>query len=242
MRRYGTEDVVGKTLTVISRGIKRDFKITGVLKDLPKNSHMKINAILRLDMQAFFKDDPFFLTCWGCQSGWVYAKLKPGTDAEQLNAQLPAWEKRNIPDEDTGGIKFNPGDDQNWRFTNVQDVHLGEAADGEMTPSNDKQTITTFAIIAALILGMAVVNFTNLATARASQRAREVALRKVLGANRKQLIIQFVGEFDPDFRSVDAAGAGAGRTAGETVRRIPRGRPLPQLFRQRRASCCRRSG
>ncbi|HYC94430.1 MAG TPA: ABC transporter permease [Sphingomicrobium sp.] len=194
MRRYGTEDVVGKTLTVISRGIKRDFKITGVLKDLPKNSHMKINAILRLDMQAFFEDDPYFLSCWGCQSGWVYVKLKPGTDPEQLNAQLPAWEKRNIPDEDTGGIKFNPGDNQNWRFVNVQDIHLGEADDGEMTPSNDKQTITTFAIIAALILGMAVVNFTNLATARASQRAREVALRKVLGANRKQLIIQFVGE------------------------------------------------
>src|SRR4029434_3015875 len=59
---------------------------------------------------------------------------------------------------------------------------------------NDQRTITTFAIIALLILGMAVVNFTNLATARASQRAREVALRKVLGANRKQLIVQFVAE------------------------------------------------
>ena len=194
MRRYGTEDVVGRTLTVISRGIKRDFKITGVLKDVPKNSHLKINAILRLDMQAFFKDDPFFLSCWGCQSGWVYFKLKPGADPNQLNSQLAAWEKRNIPDEDNGGIKFNQGDNQEWRFTNVKDVHLGEAADGEMTPSNDRQSITTFAIIAVLILGMAVVNFTNLATARASQRAREVALRKVLGANRRQLIIQFVGE------------------------------------------------
>ncbi len=194
LRRYGTEDVVGQTLTVISRGIKRDFKITGVLKDVPKNSHMKINAILRLDMAAFFKDDPFFLSCWGCQSGWVYLKLKPGTDPTKLEAQLPAWEKRNIPDEDTGGIKFNQGDFQEWKFTNVSDIHLGEADDGEMTPSNQQRTITTFAIIAALILGMAVVNFTNLATARASQRAREVALRKVLGANRKQLIIQFVGE------------------------------------------------
>ena len=195
MRRYGTEDVVGRTLTIITRGEKMDFKITGVIKDIPKNSHMRINAILRLDLNAYFAESPSFLTCWGCQSGWVYAKFKPGTDAEQLNAQLPAWEKRNIADEDIGGgTMYNPGKNQDWQFTNVSDVHLGRAQDGEMAPGNDQRTVTTFAIIAVLILGMAIVNFTNLATARASQRAREVALRKVLGATRRQLVVQFVSE------------------------------------------------
>src|SRR5206468_10513865 len=84
--------------------------------------------------------------------------------------------------------------DEDWMFVNLRDVHLGKAQNGSMTPGNDRRSITTFAIIAVLILAMAVVNFTNLATARASQRAREVALRKVLGATRKQLIVQFVAE------------------------------------------------
>src|SRR3954447_8134663 len=194
INRYGTDQVLGRTLTVISKGVTRDFKITGVIKDVPKNSSLKINAILRMDFNSFFAKEPQFLTCWGCQSGWVFLKLRPGTDVKQLEAQMPAWEKRNIPDEPNGGIRFNQGDDQDWHFVNLKDVHLGKAQGGSMTPGNDSRSIATFAIIAVLILGMAIVNFTNLATARASQRAREVALRKVLGATRRQLIVQFVAE------------------------------------------------
>ena len=194
IKRYGTDQVIGRTLTVISRGEKRDFKINGMLKDLPKNSDMRVNAIMRLDYVAFNANGPQFLTCWGCQSGWVYLKLRPGSDVKAMTAQLAAWEKRNIPDEPVGDHMYNPGTDQNWRFVNLRDVHLGVAEDGGQVPGNDQRTIATFAIIALLILGMAVVNFTNLATARASQRAREVALRKVLGASRKQLIVQFVSE------------------------------------------------
>ena len=194
VKQYGTDQVIGKTITVISRGIKRDFKINGVLKDLPKNSHMKANAIMRLDYPTFNASNPQTLTCWGCQNGWVYFKVRPGSDVDAMRAQLPAWEKRNIPDEPIGDINYNPGTDQDWRMVNLRDIHLGIAQDGAQTPGNDRRTITTFAIIALLILGMAVVNFTNLATARASQRAREVALRKVLGATRQQLIVQFVAE------------------------------------------------
>ena len=194
IKRFGTDRVLGRTLTVISRGEKRDFKINGVLKDLPKNSHMKVNAIMRLDYAAFNANNPQFLTCWGCQSGWVYLKVRPGSDVKAMQAQLPAWEKRNIPDEPLGDVMYNSGTNQDWRFVNLRDVHLGIADDGFQRPGNDQRTVTTFAVIAMLILGMAVVNFTNLATARASQRAREVALRKVLGATRKQLIVQFVSE------------------------------------------------
>jgi putative ABC transport system permease protein len=193
-RRFGTENVVGRTLSMISQGITRDFKIVGVLQDLPKNSHIKTNAILRLDFNTYYSKNPDFLTCWGCWSGWVYLKMKPGTDVRLLEAQMPAWEKRNIKDEFNGSIRSNRGDDEDWHFVNLTQIHLGKAQEGAMTSGNEQRTITTFAIVALLILGMAVVNFTNLATARASQRAREVALRKVLGATRKPLIAQFVSE------------------------------------------------
>jgi putative ABC transport system permease protein len=71
MRRFGTVQVVGRTMTTISKGVARDFTITGVFKDIPKNSSMKLNAVQRLDMTSFMAQEPQFLTCWGCQSGWV---------------------------------------------------------------------------------------------------------------------------------------------------------------------------
>ncbi|HWT12920.1 MAG TPA: ABC transporter permease [Allosphingosinicella sp.] len=193
-RRFGTDDVVGRTLTLITRGQHRDFRITGILRDLPRNSHFRINSLIRIDYVAYNVDQPQGLACWGCQNGWVYVKLRPGADVDAIRAGLQAWEDRAIPDENAGEARFNAGDDQDWHIVNLQDVHLGRAQAGAMAPGNDRTTIITFAIVALLILGMAVVNFTNLATARASQRAREVALRKALGASRRQLIVQFIGE------------------------------------------------
>jgi putative ABC transport system permease protein len=193
-RRFGTDNVVGQTLTLITRGVHRDFRITGILRDVPRNSHFRINSLLRLDYVAYNADQPQGLECWGCQNGWVYIKLRPGADVEAIRAGLQAWERRAIPDENSGEARFNAGDDQDWHIVNLEDVHLGRAQAAAMAPGNDRTTIITFAVVALLILGMAVVNFTNLATARASQRAREVALRKALGASRRQLIVQFIGE------------------------------------------------
>jgi putative ABC transport system permease protein len=231
---FGAEDPMGQTLTLSARGQQTDYRVTGILKDLPKNTHFAATMLARYDPKSYWADQEEFLTQWGWQSGWIYLKLRPGADANAINGQMNAFEKRNIPDIMFGGQNVNQGDFYDFRLTNIADIHLGEAQGAAMTPGNDRRSIITFAVIAALILAMACVNFTNLATARASQRAREVALRKVLGANRQQLVTQFLAE------SILVAGLAMllalafVELALPLFRRLPRCRPPDALFRRGR--------
>jgi putative ABC transport system permease protein len=186
MRLFGSIDVVGRTLTMARGGERYDLRVTGVFEDLPRNSHTDFALVRRFNAAEEAEDCP-----WGCVSGSTYLKLRPGADAGAVNARMDAWKRANVPESVFGGYRLR--DRFDWRLTNVADVHLGPAQGG-VRPGNDMRTIATFGIVALLILGIACVNFVNLATARASRRAREVAVRKVLGARRGQLVAQFMGE------------------------------------------------
>ena len=194
IRQFGTLDAIGRTLTVGSGDDREDFVVSGVVRDVPRNSHMRFGALFRFD-PAERAQLPEEYRSWGSMGQYHYVKLRPGADAASINARLPAWERRTIPsDREADGRSFTRADIMDLALVPVAGVHLGEAQGMAMRPGNDRRTVATFAIVAILILAMACINFVNLSTARAGQRAREVALRKVVGASRRQLIVQFLSE------------------------------------------------
>ena len=164
LKQFGTVDALGRTLTErISTGTY-DYKVTGIIRDLPKNSHLKLATIARFDPHTWDSDPASSL--WGNMSSYHYVKLRPGTDAEAINAALPAWEKRVIPSQTIEGRTASRADIMDLKLVRVGDIHLGEAQLAAMRPGNDARTVATFAIVALLILVMACINFVNLSTAR----------------------------------------------------------------------------
>ena len=193
MRQFGSVDVIGRTITAGTGENRQDFRVTGVLRDLPRNTHLEFGALYRYDHAATAQVPPEYRS-WGSMGQFHYVRLRPGADAAAINAALPAWERRVIPSELVDGRRSSRADIMDLKLVAVADVHLGEAQLGAMRPGNDRRTVATFSIVAVLILVMACINFVNLSTARAGQRAREVALRKVVGASRRQLVVQFLSE------------------------------------------------
>jgi putative ABC transport system permease protein len=193
LKQLGTTDAVGKTITIGAGEGRQDYAVGGVLKDLPKNSSLKLAIVFRRD-PAHYDGVPADSLGWGNMNQQHYVKLRAGADAAAINAVLPAWEKRVVAPQIIDGKPSSQADFMDMKLVPISAVHLGEAQGEALRPGGSTQGLASFAVVALLILGMAVMNFVNLSTARATQRAREVALRKVLGASRRQLIAQLLGE------------------------------------------------
>lgn len=178
---FGKEDPVGKRIKI---GNTVDYEITGVMGS-PENSHVKFDILLSYPTgRTVFSEG--FETSWGWYDFYTYVKLKEGVDYK-------AFEK-NFPD----FIAKHTGEENRDRYLKslqpVQDIHLYSNLLQEARVNGDGQTVNILIFIAIAILVIAWINYINLATAKALQRAKEVGIRKVVGAQRRQLITQFLFE------------------------------------------------
>jgi len=188
---FGEQTAVGQTLEF--SGKDEPMKIVAVMKDLPENTHLELGFLLQLN-EAHYEKKPWVTQWWGAPNLYTYFKLKSAEQISTLAAALPAWFDANAVPGQVIKADQAPSESMGFNLVSVYDIHLYSTGKFQVKPSGDILVVYSFTTIAVLILIIAIINFTNLSTARASLRAKEIALRKVVGASRRQLIGQFLGE------------------------------------------------
>ena len=182
---FGTENPIGKRIKV---GNNLEFEITGVIQS-PEKSHLKFSFLFSYNTYPGVvagQERNDWEEAWGWYDFYNYMQLKPGADPKALEAKFPAYISKY-------GRK---GDDKKITFVlqPLKDIHLYSDLIQEARVNGNGRSVYFLMIIAFFILVIAWVNYINLATARAVERAREVGVRKSIGANRIQLMGQFFGE------------------------------------------------
>ena len=174
---FGTTDVVGKSLKVDN---KQDYIVSGVFKDLPENVSFSFHWLAPFKI---FEDQNTWLTQWGSNGVITYVETQPNVDVPSINNKLYNIVERN---EKGANAKMSIYPMSRWRM-------YDSFENGQEVPGRIKY-VNLFSLIAWIILIIACINFMNLSTARSEQRAREVGVRKVMGAGKGKLIGQFIGE------------------------------------------------
>jgi putative ABC transport system permease protein len=176
---YGDDkDIVGKTVRLDN---KQDYVITGVIKDIPENSSLQFEWVS--PFQIWFDESPW-AHAWGNNCLSTYVELKPGVNPASVNKVLYNFIQQKEPTSIAKPFLLSMND---WHLRNEFD-------NGVQTGGGAITYVHLFSFIAWIILVIACINFMNLATARSEKRAREVGVRKALGAGKRNLVSQFIGE------------------------------------------------
>ena len=183
---FGNEDPVGKNLSLDNQGTI-NFVVVGVLANAKSNTHFKYDFLASMvTLDAFGGGGPFQNNNWYWNPVWTYIVVPANADLDTFKSFFPAFVDKYWP-------SFVKAQAEMY-LQPLTDIHLQSRLDFEMQPNSDDAYVYIFSAIALFILLIACINFMNLTTARSSQRAKEVGLRKVLGAVRGQLVRQFLSE------------------------------------------------
>ena len=188
---FGNEDPMNKVLRAYNTF---DVKVTGVYKGFPENSHMHPGMLISFNT---LKDSAVYgaenlRTNWGNNSFFTFLVLPKNYDPKRMIAQFPAFIDRRMDHKDYGGDL--PSKYTTLGLQKLTDIHLYSHTDYEAEANGDISRVYIFSIIALFILLIACINYMNLSTARSALRAREIGIRKVIGARKKELILQFLSE------------------------------------------------
>lgn len=174
------QDALGQS---IQNQQAEEFKITGVLKDIPLNSHFRFDALISRSSQ------PDYQGSWGNFGVFTYIQLPEGYDLSKMYTSLDSVIKEKVdPIFAQFGIKIK------YQLQKITDIHLYSKIQDEAEAGGDISYIYIFGAVAAFMLIIACINYMNLATARSANRSKEVGIRKVMGSQRRQLIAQFMTE------------------------------------------------
>ncbi len=175
---FGNDDPIGKTIRYKN---EMDFTVTGIIKDIPSNSHFSCSYIANITSYGQYEFD---MDNWEDSSYHTYLLLKKGVDQENVE------EKLNVLID----TYKNEVEQTRYYLTALKDIHLRSDSQFHLAPVSDIRYVYIFSSIAFLVLLIACFNYINLSTARSLNRAKEVSIRKVAGAYRWQLIHQFILE------------------------------------------------
>jgi putative ABC transport system permease protein len=194
-RFFGTTDVLGRTLRTDDDTII--YMVTGVMKDMPRQSHLHLTLIKSLHTS---RDTAWARQSWTNPFAATYVLTSAGTKRQDIDRMLSSFVDRYVQPElmhtqhTSAAEMARHGDYFHYYSMPLTEIHLHSDLENEFEVNGQERNVYIFLVIAGLILLVAFVNFINLSTARGATQAREVGVRKVIGASRKQLIRQFLTE------------------------------------------------